>query len=153
MANLKATVTLTGRSKFGKQLEKLGDSVLRSAEARRVNYSAAAEAQKIIKAGAPSVKGISAAKGWPSIKDGVMLSQRGMPAWVWHSRKNPVGLWLEHGTSGAKGDPRKHESGKSTGKMTATHWWSIARNKARTPVRRILTKGYKKIVEGVAIAR
>lgn len=148
MANLKATVTLTGRSKFGKQLEKLGDSVLRSAEARRVNHSAAAEAQKIIKAGAPSVKGISAAKGWPSIKEGVMLSQRGMPAWVWHSRKNPVGLWLEHGTAG-----RKHESGKSTGKMTATHWWSIARNKARTPVRRILTKGYKKIVEGAARGR
>ncbi len=148
MATLKAKVTLTGRSKFGKALEGLGDAVLRSAEARRVNHAAALEAQRTIKAGAPSVKGISAAKGWPSIKDGVQLTQRGMPAWVWHSRKNPVGLWMEHGTAG-----RKHESGKRTGRMPATHWWSIARNKARTPVRRILTKGYKKIVEGAARGR
>ena len=150
MANLKAKVTLTGRSKFGKALQQLGDSVLRSKAAQQVNLSGALEMQRVIQAGAPSPKGITAAKGWPAIKDSVKISQRGtLPAWVYYDNQaNPTGFWLEHGTAG-----RKHESGKRTGKMPATHWWSIARNRARTPVRRILTKGYKKIVEGVAIAR
>lgn len=141
-----ATITLTGRSQLGKALGQVSHAVMYSDGAKRINYSAALELQRIIRAGAPTPKGITAAKGWPSIAQSVLVKQQGMPAWVkYDNQKNPVGLWLEHGTA-----ERKTAAGWKTGRMTANNWWSNARNSARTPVRRVLRAGYKALVEGAA---
>jgi len=152
MARISRTRTkiarLEGLEELDRQTKKLIEAVLRSDGAKQVNIRAAHAAAKIIRQHAPPNKGISRQKGWTPISQTVEVSQSGMPAFVRQNRrKNPAGLWHEHGTAG-----RTLKSGKSTGRMPASNWWSKGRNRSRSTVRKVLKAGYQDLVNGVARA-
>ena len=138
-----AVITLQGQSKLYAAIKGLSNAVMRSPEARLVNLRAGEACQQIIRRHAPPSKGITYAKGWPSIHASVEVRQKGMPAYVkYNGKRNPVGIWLEYGTA----ERTQKKSGRKTGRMTATSWWSKGRNASRTEVRAVLREGYKALV-------
>lgn len=139
---------LEGLDQLDRQMKKLIEAVMQSDGAKQVNLKAAHASARIIKQHAPRATGLTAAKGWTPLRKAIKVFQVGMPAWVKLQHKlNPTGLWMEHGTAG-----REHESGKKTGRMPATNWWSRGRNKSRSTVRKVLKAGYQDLVNGVARA-
>lgn len=139
-----SVITLQGTSKLYAATQNLSAAVMRSQEARAVNRAAADACQDEIRRAAPVTKGITAEKGWKSIRASVEVRQKGMPAYVKYNHKNnPVGTWLEYGTA----ERTQKTTGRKTGRMTATNWWSRGRNASRTPVRRVLIAGYRALVE------